>query len=69
MNDECGHARKKCGCLYICMNFVQIVTTQLAYDHIADFIAAMNPAKVLELRAPEAARLRRVALIELEKEQ
>jgi hypothetical protein len=45
------------------------MTAQLAYDHIADFIAAMNPAKVLELRAPEAARLRLEALIELEKER
>ena len=43
------------------------MTAQLAYDHIADFIAAMNPAMVLELRAPEAARLRLEELIEQEK--
>ena len=39
---------------YICVNFAQAMTAQLAYDHIADFIAAMNPAKVLELRAANA---------------
>ena len=51
--------------------FVQLsldnMTAQLAYDHIANFIAAMNPAKVLELQAPEAARLRLEELVELEK--
>ena len=38
------------------------------YDHIADSIAAMNPAKVLELHAPQVASQRLMALIEKEKE-
>ncbi len=44
------------------------MTAQLAYDHVADFIAAMNPAKILELRAPESMRLRLEELIEQEKD-
>lgn len=44
------------------------MTAQLAYDHVADFIATMNPAKILELRAPETMRLRFEELIEQEKD-
>lgn len=39
------------------------------YDHIAETIAAMNPAKVLEIRAPEAASERLESLVEKSKEQ
>ena len=41
---------------------------QTVYDHIADSIAAMNPLKVLELHAPQAASQRLADLIEKEKE-
>jgi len=41
---------------------------QLAYNYVADFIAAMNPIKMLELRAPEGMRLRLEELIEREKD-
>ena len=44
------------------------MTVQLVYDQIADFIAAMNPAKVLEMRAPQEARERLENLIAKEKE-
>ena len=44
------------------------MVTQMAYDYAADFIAAMNPKKILELRATEADRDRLEALIEKEKE-
>jgi len=44
------------------------MNAQLAYDHIADFIAAMNPAKVLELRAPEEMKLRLEELLIQEKD-
>lgn len=40
---------------------------QTMYDHVADSIAAMNPEKVLELRAPQAATQRLENLIEKEK--
>lgn len=43
------------------------MSAQLAYDHVADFIATMNPVKILELRAPEPMRLRLEELIEQEK--
>ena len=43
------------------------MNAQLAYDHIADFIAAMNPAKILELRAPEEMSLRLEELLVQEK--
>jgi DNA replicative helicase MCM subunit Mcm2 (Cdc46/Mcm family) len=45
-----------------------MTTVQTVYDDVADFIAAMNPAKLLELRATDAARERLTALIEKEKE-
>ena len=44
------------------------MTVQLVYDQIADFIAAMNPTKILELRAPQAASERLESLIAKEKE-
>jgi hypothetical protein len=40
------------------------MAVQTVYDHVADFIAEMNPAKLLELRATDNDR----ALIEKEKE-
>jgi hypothetical protein len=43
------------------------MTVQTMYDHIADSIAAMNPEKVLELQAPQAASERLYALISKEK--
>ncbi len=43
------------------------MTVQTIYDHIADSIAAMNPEKVLELHAPQAATDRLYALINKEK--
>ena len=44
------------------------MAVQTIYDHVADFIADMNPAKLLELRAPESARERLEELINKEKE-
>ena len=44
------------------------MTAQLAYDHVADFIANMNPTKIPELRAPESMRQRLEELIEQEKD-
>lgn len=44
------------------------MTAQLAYDHVANFIATMNPTKILELRAPDSMRLRLEELIEQEKD-
>ena len=45
-----------------------MTTVETVYDHVADFIADMNPAKLLELRATEVARERLTELIEKEKE-
>ncbi len=44
------------------------MTVQTVYDHVADFIADMNPKKLLKLRATDAERERLAALIEQEKE-
>ena len=44
------------------------MAVQTMYDHVADFVADMNPAKLLELRAPESARERLEELIDKEKE-
>ena len=44
------------------------MTVQTVYDHVADFIADMNPEKLLELRATDAERERLAALIDQEKE-
>ncbi len=45
------------------------MTAQTIYDHIAETIAAMNPTKVLEIRAPQAASERLENLVEKEKEE
>ena len=44
------------------------MNVQLVYDQIADFIAAMNPTKTLELHVPQAASERLESLITKEKE-
>ena len=44
------------------------MTVQTVYDHIADSLAAMDPVKMLELKAPQAASQRLADLIEKEKE-
>lgn len=44
------------------------MTVQTVYDHVADFIADMNPSKLLELRATDVASERLTTLIEQEKE-
>lgn len=43
------------------------MTAQFAYDYVADFIASLNPAKILELRAPSEMQSRLEHLIEKEK--
>jgi hypothetical protein len=45
-----------------------MTTVETVYDHVADFIADMNPSKLLELRATEASRERLTELIEKEKD-
>ena len=45
------------------------MTVQTVYDHLAETIAAMNPTKVLEIRAPKTATERLESLVEKEKEQ
>jgi hypothetical protein len=45
------------------------MTVQTIYDHVAETIAAMNPTKVLEIRAPQAATERLEILIEKKNEQ
>lgn len=45
------------------------MTVQTIYDHVAETIAAMNPTKVLEIRAPKAATERLESLIEKKNEQ
>ncbi len=44
------------------------MTVQTVYDHIADFIASMDPQKVLELKAPPGMSTRLEDLIDKEKE-
>jgi hypothetical protein len=44
------------------------MAVQTVYDHVADFIASMDPAKILELKAPEEMSRRLEDLIEKEKE-
>lgn len=44
------------------------MAVQTVYDHVADFIAEMNPAKLLQLRATDNDRERLEALIEKEKD-
>jgi hypothetical protein len=45
------------------------MTVQTIYDHVAKTIASMNPTKVLEIRAPQAATERLESLIEKKNEQ
>ena len=45
------------------------MTVQTIYDHLAETIAAMNPTKVLEIRAPKLASERLESLVTKEKEQ
>jgi hypothetical protein len=45
------------------------MTVQTIYDHVAETIASMNPTKVLEIRAPQAATERLESLIEKKNEQ
>ncbi len=44
------------------------MTFQTVYDEVAEFIASMNPAKTMELKAPKEAQERLQILIEQEKE-
>jgi hypothetical protein len=44
------------------------MTVQAVYDHIADFIASMDPQKVLELKAPPVISIQLEDLIDKEKE-
>lgn len=44
------------------------MTSQKVYDDVAEFIASMNPAKTLELKASKEAQERLQNLIEQEKE-
>ena len=44
------------------------MAVQTVYDHVADFIAEMNPAKLLQLRATDNDLERLEALIEKEKD-
>jgi len=44
------------------------MTAHTVYDHVADYIARMNPQLVLELKAPEAMSIRLEDLIDQEKE-
>lgn len=44
------------------------MTVQTMYDDVADFIANMNPTKILELKAPQEAQERVWSLISKEKD-
>lgn len=44
------------------------MTSHTVYDEVAEFIASMNPARILELKAPREAQERLHILIEKEKE-
>lgn len=45
------------------------MSVQYAYDYIADYIALLNPAKLLELRASEEMQQRLELLVEKEKSE
>lgn len=45
------------------------MSVQYAYDYIADYIALLNPAKLLELKASEEMQQRLEWLMEKEREQ
>jgi hypothetical protein len=53
---------------YICRKLEFNMAVQTVYDHVADFIAELNPAKLLQLRATENDRKRLEELIEKEKD-
>lgn len=45
-----------------------VMTASATYDTVADFLASMDPVRMLELHAPEAMQERLEELIEKEKE-
>jgi hypothetical protein len=45
------------------------MTVQHTYDHVANFLAMMNPQKILELRAPVEISARLEELLRREKEK
>jgi DNA replicative helicase MCM subunit Mcm2 (Cdc46/Mcm family) len=45
------------------------MTVQHTYDHVANFLATMNPQKILELKAPEEMSSRLEFLLRKEKEK
>ncbi|MCB9317121.1 MAG: hypothetical protein H6574_16690 [Lewinellaceae bacterium] len=44
------------------------MTASAAYDTVADFLASMDPVRILELHAPDSMQQRLEELIEKEKE-
>lgn len=44
------------------------MSVQTVYDHVADFIASMDPKRVLEMKAPETMSIRLEDLIDKEKD-
>lgn len=54
-------------CLFIEFSQKNYMTALSVYDSVADFIAAMNPQKVLELKAAPEMQQRLEELIEQEK--
>ncbi len=44
------------------------MSVQTVYDHVADFIASMDPKRVLEMKAPEGMSIRLEDLIDKEKD-
>jgi hypothetical protein len=45
------------------------MTVQHTYDHVANFLATMNPQKILELKAPQEMSSRLEFLLRKEKEK
>jgi hypothetical protein len=45
------------------------MTVQHTYDHVANFLATMNPQKILELKAPQEMSSRLEFLLRVEKEK
>ena len=48
---------------------IENMTVQTVYDHVADFIAGLDPEKVLELKATEAMSDRMESLVAKKKEE
>ncbi|MFM9946677.1 MAG: hypothetical protein ACKV1O_01950 [Saprospiraceae bacterium] len=44
------------------------MSVQTVYDHVADFIASMDPKRVLEMKTPETMSIRLEDLIDKEKD-